>query len=53
MGEFVLPYETMRTAQSPDVALLNFLQSTYEAAADLGDWPRADLERDAPNGETP
>jgi hypothetical protein len=53
LGEFVLPYETMRTAQSPDLALLNFLQSTYEAAADLGGWPRGELERNPPEGETP
>jgi hypothetical protein len=53
LGEFVLPYETMRTAQSPDFALLNFLQSTYEAAADLGGWPRGELERNARQGETP
>jgi len=52
LGEFVLPYEAMRIAQSPDFALLNFLQSTYEAAADLGDWPRGELERNAPEGET-
>ena len=45
LGEFVLPYEAMRTARSPDGALLDFLQSTYEAAADLAHWPRADLER--------
>ena len=43
----------MRTTQSPDFALLSFLQSTYEAAADLGGWPRAELERNAPEGETP
>ena len=53
LGEFVLPYETMRTALSPDFALLVFLQSTYEAAADLGGWPRGELERNAPEGETP
>jgi hypothetical protein len=35
----------MRQAHSPDYALLIFLQSTYEAAADLGGWPRAELER--------
>jgi hypothetical protein len=45
LGEFVLPYEAMRTAKAPDAALLEFLQSTYEAAANLGRWPRADLER--------
>ena len=48
LGEFVLPYDTMRQAHSPDFALLNFLQSTYEAAADLGHWPRGELERRAP-----
>ena len=52
LGEFVLPYETMRTTLSPDFALFNFLQSTYEAAADLGGWPRGELERNAPEGET-
>ena len=51
LGEFVLPYETMRTAHSPDFALLNFLQSTYEAAADLGRWPRAELERNSNSGD--
>src|SRR5205085_11427122 len=34
LGEFVLPYEPVRRAHSPDFAVLNFLQSTYEAAAD-------------------
>jgi hypothetical protein len=48
LGEFVLPYEAMRQAQSPDYALLIFLQSTYEAAADLGHWPRVELERHPP-----
>jgi hypothetical protein len=45
LGEFVLPYDEMRQAADPDAALLDFFQSTYEAAADLGDWPRAELER--------
>jgi hypothetical protein len=36
----------MRLAPSPDEALLDFLQSTYEAAADLGKWNRPALERD-------
>ncbi len=45
LGEFVLPYERVRTAADPGVALHEFLQSTYEAAADLGRWNRADLER--------
>lgn len=44
LREFVLPYELVRNAQSPDDLLLDFCQSTYEAAADLGKWNRADLE---------
>ena len=47
MGEFVLPYEAVRTAEDPDATLLAFLQSTYEAAADLADWNRDALEREA------
>lgn len=47
LGEFVLPYEAVRTAVDPDAALLEFLQSTYVAAAELGHWDRADLEFDA------
>jgi hypothetical protein len=47
-GEFVLPYDALRQAASPDAMLLEFLQSTYEAAADLGKWSRAALERSAP-----
>jgi Family of unknown function (DUF5996) len=43
-GEFVLPYEAMRTSADPDGALLEFLQSTYEAAANLAKWDRAGLE---------
>ncbi|HZZ33078.1 MAG TPA: DUF5996 family protein [Phenylobacterium sp.] len=45
LGEFVLPYEAVRTAADPDAALMDFFQSTYEAAADLAHWPRKDLER--------
>jgi hypothetical protein len=45
LREFILPYEAVRTAPSPDDALLQFLQSTYEVAADLGRWDRAELER--------
>jgi hypothetical protein len=45
LGEFLLPYEAVRTSADPDAALLAFLQSTYEAAADLADWERARLER--------
>ena len=43
--EFILPYEAVRRAAAPDAALLEFLQSAYEAAADLGRWDRAALER--------
>ena len=45
MGEFLLPYETMRKLRSPEDALMDFFQSTYDAAADLGRWPRKELER--------
>ena len=43
-GEFILPYEAMRTSADPDTALLDFLQSTYEAAANCANWDRAALE---------
>ena len=42
-----MPYAQMREAASPEFALLIFLQTTYEAAAEFGDWPRAALERHA------
>jgi Family of unknown function (DUF5996) len=44
LGEFLLPYETVRTAADPDSAVSTFLQSTYEAGADLGAWDRRVLE---------
>jgi len=44
MGEFFLPYEAVRTAADPDKALLSFLDSTYQAVADLAQWNRAELE---------
>ncbi len=44
LGEFILPYEAVRTAANPEQMLLDFLQSTYDAAADLGKWDRAALE---------
>jgi len=44
LGEFILPYDAMRTAVKPEQALLEFLQSTYEAAANSGKWDRAALE---------
>lgn len=43
-GEFLLPYDAVRQAQDPEAMLMAFLQSTYEAAADLGKWDRAALE---------
>lgn len=45
LGEFVLPYEVVRTAADPDAALLEFVQHAYEAAAETGHWDRAALER--------
>ena len=47
LGEFILPYEAVRTAEAPDTVLLDFLQSTYEAAANLAGWDRNALERKA------
>lgn len=44
-GEFLLPYEAVRTADDPDAVLMEFLQSTYAAGADLAGWDRAALER--------
>jgi hypothetical protein len=41
LGEFVLPYDAVRTADSPDETLLSFLQTTYEAAARCAHWDRA------------
>jgi hypothetical protein len=43
-GEFILPYDVVRTAADPDRTLLDFLQSTYEAAAEMGHWDRESLE---------
>jgi hypothetical protein len=44
LREFLLPYDAVRTASDPDRALLDFLYSTYDAAADNGNWDRAHLE---------
>jgi len=49
LGEFLLPYDAVRSATDPDVVLLAFLDSTYRAAADLGGWDRDALE--CPPGE--
>jgi len=46
LREFILPYDMVRQADSPDDTLLEFLQTTYETAADLGKWDRKSLERD-------
>lgn len=45
LSEFILPYDVVRTAPDPDVALFEFLHSTYEAAAKLAKWDRLSLER--------
>ena len=44
LGEFLLPYDAVRNARDPDATLMEFLVSTYEAAADLAKWDRAALE---------
>jgi uncharacterized protein DUF5996 len=44
LGEFVLPYAAVREAVDPAATLIAFFQSTYEAAAELGKWDRAELE---------
>lgn len=45
MKEFILPYEAVRQSDAPEKRLLDFMQSTYEAGAHLGNWNRAELER--------
>lgn len=45
-GEFILPYAEVRASSDPERMLLGFFQSTYDAAADLARWARADLERE-------
>jgi hypothetical protein len=51
ISNFILPYKVVRTTATPDVTLLAFFQSTYEAAADLARWDRAMLDR--PESEWP
>ena len=46
LKEFILPYDVVRQSDSPDDTLLDFLQTTYEAAADLATWDRRSLERE-------
>jgi Family of unknown function (DUF5996) len=48
LKEFLLMYDDVRAAASPKAALMEFLQSTYDAAADLGKWDRKALERQGP-----
>jgi hypothetical protein len=45
MSEFILPYEAVRSAPAPAEDLMAFLTSTYECAADLARWNRAEVER--------
>jgi hypothetical protein len=49
VGEFILPYDTVRTSANPETLLLDFLSSTYRAAAETGGWDRVQLE--CPLGE--
>jgi len=48
LHEFILPYDTVRTAERPDEVLLDFAQSAYDAASKLGKWDRAALEEKKP-----
>jgi hypothetical protein len=47
MKEFILPYDLVRNSDDPESTLLSFLQTTYEAAANLGSWDRSLLEESA------
>ena len=53
MSIFILPYNAMRTAESPVETLMEFLESTYDAAAELGKWDRDALERSGARMVTP
>ncbi|HWM23917.1 MAG TPA: DUF5996 family protein [Chthoniobacterales bacterium] len=53
LKEFVLPYEAVRLAPSPDQALLAFARSTYDAASTLGNWDRAALVEIKPDLHSP
>jgi len=48
LREFMLPYDAVRTAEKPDEALLEFAQSTYDAASILGKWDRDALKEVKP-----
>ena len=47
LKQFILPYDAVRGANSPDDQIIEFFQRSYEAAADLGGWDRSGLERDS------
>jgi hypothetical protein len=54
LGEWLLPYDAVRTAQDPDASALRFLQSTYRAAADLGKWdPSLECSTGVPRSPRP
>jgi hypothetical protein len=46
LGQFILTYDAVRLAPSPDDCVMRFLQATYEATANLANWDRIALERD-------
>ncbi len=50
LGEFILPYEAVRTSAAPEQALRDFVNSTYRAAATLGKWERSAVERELTEG---
>ncbi|MEO8213911.1 MAG: DUF5996 family protein [Myxococcales bacterium] len=51
LGEFILPYRTVRAASSPDEAIVAFVNSSYDRAAALGRWDRAALDRITPTAK--
>jgi hypothetical protein len=53
LREFILPYDAVRTAESPDEVLLGFAQSTYDAASKLASWDRNALEEVKPSLHSP
>jgi hypothetical protein len=52
LNEFILPYDAVRTAASPDAAIIAFVDSTYHHAATLAGWDRTALERHAPTARS-
>jgi hypothetical protein len=52
LDEFILPYESVRSAQSPEAAIMDFIDSTYEQAAAIANWDRAALERLSVSGDS-